>query len=54
MSENCDLCFEYSILKADIHSVIKSIKNPTSGEIVADDYKEIIFDDNVKAPNNYF
>ena len=52
MSENCDLCFEYSILKADIHSVIKSIKNPTSGEIVADDYEEIIFDDNVKAPNN--
>ena len=52
MNESCDLCFEYSSLKADIHSVIKSIKNPSSGEILAYDYEEIIFDDKVKEPNN--
>lgn len=52
MDEKCDLCFEYSTLKAEIHSIIKSIKNPTSGEIVADDFEEIIIDDNVKEPNN--
>ncbi|KAK8880593.1 hypothetical protein M9Y10_003273 [Tritrichomonas musculus] len=52
MEESCDLCFEYSTLKADVHSIIKSIKNPASGQIIIDDCKEIIIDENVKEPNN--
>ncbi|KAK8852663.1 hypothetical protein M9Y10_017652 [Tritrichomonas musculus] len=52
MDSSCDLCFEYSTVRADVHSTIKSIKNPSSGEIIADNYEEIIFDENVKEPNN--
>lgn len=54
--ENCqiapdgDLAFEESVLDADVHSVITSVKNPTSGRILADGYGEIIIDENIKQP----
>lgn len=46
----CDRAFEYSTLHADIKGIIKSVKNPASGLIVADGYGEIILDENIKAP----
>ncbi len=46
----CDRAFEYSTLQADICGHIKSVKNPTSGHIVADSYGDIIIDSNIKAP----
>lgn len=48
----CDRAFEYSTLEADIKGSIKSVKNPTSGHIIADGYGEIIIDKNIKAPAN--
>lgn len=54
--ENCtfgddaDLAFEYSTVEADIVGRIHSVKNPSSGIIVADEIGEIILDDNIKAP----
>lgn len=47
---DCDLAFEESTLHADVNSVITSVKNPTSGEIRAKGYGEIILDENIKAP----
>lgn len=48
----CDRAFEESTVTADIRGHIKSIKNPTSGRIVADSIGEVILDDCVKAPAN--
>ena len=42
---NTDLAFEYSTVNAEICSEIESIKNPTSGRIVAEGIKEIIHDE---------
>ena len=39
---NTDLCFEYCTVDAEINSHIDSVKNPTSGRIVADSIGEII------------
>ncbi len=39
---NTDLAFEYSSVDADIRSHIDSVKNPTSGRIVADSIGEVI------------
>lgn len=50
MSEDSDLAFEESVLNAEVNSVIPSVKNPTSGEIRAKGYGEIILDENIKAP----
>ena len=46
----CDRAFEYSTVQADIKGHIKSIKNPSSGKIVADSIGKIIIDKNIKAP----
>lgn len=45
--ENTDLSFEYSDVHADVQGHIHSVKNPRSGEIVADSIGEIIFEDSV-------
>lgn len=50
MAEDADLAFEYSILQADIHSNITSIKNPQTGYIHAKSVGEIIIDENCKNP----
>ena len=47
---DADLAFEESTLHADIKGTVTSVKNPTSGKIVADGYGEIILDQNIKAP----
>lgn len=52
MDSDCDLAFEYSTVKADIRGHIPSVKNPRSGEIVADEIGEIISDEYSKAPND--
>lgn len=48
----CDLAFEYSDVEARIKGGITSIKNPTTGHIVADKVGEIIIDANVRQPND--
>ena len=48
--KECDRAFEYSTVQADIRGSIKSIKNPASGKIVADEIGEIIIDKNIKGP----
>ncbi|MBD5284704.1 MAG: DUF3737 family protein [Bacteroides sp.] len=50
MAEDCDLAFEESELNAEVNSVIRSVKNPTTGVIRAKGYGEIIIDENIKAP----
>lgn len=45
--DNCDLAFEYSSVKATVHSRIDSVKNPSRGSITADSIGEIILGDNV-------
>lgn len=56
--ENCrflpdaDLAFEYSTVEASVQGHIVSVKNPTSGHIVADSIGEIILDGNCKSPAN--
>lgn len=45
--ELCDLAFERSTVKAEIHSKIDSVKNPISGYIIADEIGEIILDETV-------
>lgn len=45
MAEDCDLTFEGSTLEADISGKVTSVKNPTSGRIVADGFGEIILED---------
>jgi len=52
LDSSCDLAFEYSHVHADIKGHVPSIKNPCSGEIVADSIGEIIIDKNIKAPAN--
>lgn len=52
MDADCDLAFEYSTLKATIKGNVTSIKNPKSGEIVADSVGEIIIDEFVKSPGD--
>ncbi len=47
-----DLAFEYTDVRAEIKGNILSIKNPSSGKIVADSIGEIILDENIKAPAN--
>ena len=47
-TENCDLSFEYSKVKATINGEIVSVKNPESGKIVADKIGEIILKDSVR------
>ncbi len=45
--EACDLAFEYSLVNADVHSRIDSVKNPLAeSRIVADSIGEIILDEN--------
>ena len=50
--ENSDLAFEYSDVNAVINSHVVSIKNPSSGSIVAQSVGEIIIDENCKNPRN--
>ena len=50
MTEDADLAFEYSSLKAKINSRITSVKNPSSGEIHANEIGEVIFDEHCKNP----
>ena len=45
--EGTDLSFEYSDVQADVKGHILSVKNPRSGEIIADSVGEIIFGDAV-------
>ncbi len=52
MEADCDLAFEESELNATITGNITSVKNPTSGKIIADGYGEIILDENIKHPAN--
>lgn len=47
--EGTDLAFEYSDVQADVRGSILSVKNPRSGEIVADSIGEIILEDSVFA-----
>lgn len=46
-TENCDLAFEYSSVKASIKGGIVSIKNPHSGKIVADSVDNVVLKDSV-------
>ena len=43
--ENTDLSFEYSDVKATINGNVVSVKNPKSGEIIADSFGGILFTD---------
>ena len=45
--ENTDLSFEYSDVEAEIIGHIDSVKNPHSGNIVADSIGEIILEDSI-------
>lgn len=50
--DDANLLFEYSTLDARIKGHVVSVKNPTSGRIVADSIGEIIIDENRKAPGD--
>ena len=50
MGDECDLAFEYSTVRAKVNGHIRSVKNPKSGEIVADSIGEVILDEYIKAP----
>ncbi len=50
MADDCDLAFEYSSVDATVNSLIRSVKNPRTGRIIAKGYGEIIIDENIKAP----
>lgn len=50
MGPDADLAFEYSTLKASIKGRVVSVKNPTSGQIVADSIGDVIIDANQKQP----
>lgn len=52
MGDDANLAFEYSTVKARVNGHIVSVKNPTSGEIIADSIGEIIIDENIKKPGN--
>lgn len=47
---DADLAFEDSALQAVIIGKVTSVKNPMSGRIIADDFGEIIIDENVRKP----
>lgn len=49
--DKTDLAFEYSEVRADVNGEILSVKNPCSGEIVADSFGEIIHDNPVYQNN---
>lgn len=49
---DAELVFEYSDVQANIKGDVLSIKNPTSGNIVADNIGTIILDEHCKAPAN--
>ena len=48
--EDADLAFEYSSVEASILGPVTSVKNPRSGQVIADAYGDIILDGNIKAP----
>ena len=48
--EDADLAFEESEVNAEIASPITSVKNPTTGRIIAPSIGEIIIDENIQAP----
>ena len=50
-TEQADLAFEYSEVRADIHGEVLSVKNPYRGSITADGYGEIILTDNAVYPH---
>ena len=50
MAPDCDLAFEESTLQATVCGNITSVKNPTSGRIMAGSIGEVIIDRNIKAP----
>lgn len=52
MTEDADLAFEYSSVKADIRSRVTSIKNPLTGQITCDGCDEIIIDEHLKKPGD--
>lgn len=52
LGDDADLAFEYSTIEATLNGHVVSIKNPTSGTILADSIGEIIIDENCKAPAN--
>lgn len=52
MGDDADLAFEYSSVDATIKGNVVSVKNPSTGRIVADGYGEIIIDKNIKEPAN--
>lgn len=52
LADDADLCFEYSTLQARIDGPVHSVKNPSSGLIIAESYGAIIIDENCKAPAN--
>lgn len=52
MEADADLAFEYSTVQATVKGHIVSVKNPTSGSIVADSIGETILDENQKQPAN--
>lgn len=52
LGEDADLAFEYSSVEATIKGRVVSIKNPTTGHIIADEIGEIILDQNQRAPKD--
>lgn len=50
-TEGCDLAFEYSSVKAEIVGRVDSVKNPLSGEIIADEIGEIVLEDSIMSNN---
>ena len=48
----CDRAFEDSDVHADIRGAITNIKNPRTGEIVADSIGSVTIDENVRQPND--
>lgn len=52
MEADADLAFEYSTVQATVNGHIVSVKNPTSGSIIAGSIGETILDENQKQPAN--
>ena len=50
--DDADLAFEHSSVKATIKGPVHSVKNPRTGNIVAESFGTIILDENLKAPGN--
>ncbi|MGN0828818.1 MAG: DUF3737 family protein [Akkermansia sp.] len=49
---DCDRAFEYSSVQADICGSITNIKNPLSGQIIADAIGSVTLDEHLRAPGN--